>query len=275
MKFKIAAFADEADSRLDGQISAMVENGVELLEIRGVDNKNISDITAEVACEIHKRLEEAGLAVWSVGSPFGKIGVTESFESHFDKFKRGLEIANVLGAAHMRIFSFYVPRDNVAKYSEEVMKRLERFAASAKGSGVMLCHENEKGIYGDNAERCAEIHANFSEIRAVFDSANFIQCAQDTKAAWRQLSPYVEYLHIKDALADGTVVTAGKGLGNLRDILGEYRGEVLTVEPHLSVFNGFEKLEQDEISKCKYYYSDSRTAFAAAVNALKEILEEM
>ena len=51
MKFKLAAFADEADSRLDGQISAMRENSVEYLEIRGVDGKNVSDITAEEARE--------------------------------------------------------------------------------------------------------------------------------------------------------------------------------------------------------------------------------
>lgn len=116
MKFKLAAFADEADSRLDGQISAMTENGVAFLEIRGVDGKNISDITANEAREIRKKLEAAGIAVWSLGSPFGKIGVTESFEAHYDKFRRGLEIANILGAAHMRIFSFYVPRENAAGY---------------------------------------------------------------------------------------------------------------------------------------------------------------
>ena len=273
MKFKLAAFADEADSRLDGQISAMTENGVAFLEIRGIDGKNISDITANEAREIRKKLEAAGLAVWSLGSPFGKIGVTESFEAHYDKFRRGLEIANILGAAHMRIFSLYVPRENAAGYSNEVMARLERFTAAARGSGVTLCHENEKGIYGDNAERCAEIHANFPELRAVFDPANFIQCGQDTKAAWERLSPYVEYLHIKDALADGSVVPAGKGIGNIPYILGEYRGEAVTVEPHLSVFSGFDKLERSEAPTRKYCYPDSRTAFTAAVNALKELLE--
>lgn len=155
------------------------------------------------------------------------------------------------------------------------MKRLERFAAAAKGSGVMLCHENEKGIYGDNAGRCAEIHANFPVIRAVFDPANFVQCGQGTTSAWELLSPYIEYLHIKDALKDGSVVPAGKGIGNIACILKKYRGEVLTVEPHLSVFNGFEKLEQSGNTNRIYCYPDSRAAFAAAVNALKEILEEM
>lgn len=275
MKFKLAAFADEADSRLNGQISTMKENGVEYLEIRGIDGENISDITLDKARNIRARLDAAGLSVWSLGSPFGKIGITEDFEPHLDKFKHGLELANILAAKHIRIFSFYVPHDNAERYSNEVMQRLEKILAAAKGSGVTLCHENEKGIYGDNAERCVEIHKNFPELRAVFDPANFVQCGQETKSAWEQLSPYIEYLHIKDALANGSVVPAGRGIGNIPYILQRYSGDVLTVEPHLTVFNGFDGLERGDAAEREYCYPDSRTAFSAAVNALKEIMEEM
>ena len=145
----------------------------------------------------------------------------------------------------------------------------------AKGSGITLCHENEKGIYGDNAERCAEIHKTLPELRAVFDPANFVQCGQEAKSAWDQLSPYIEYLHIKDALTDGSVVPAGKGIGNVPYILQKYHGEILTIEPHLSVFNGFDKLEHCEAAERKYCYPDQRTAFCAAVKALKKIAEEI
>ncbi len=41
MRFRFAAFADEAANDLNGQIAAMQENGIELLEIRGVDGQNI------------------------------------------------------------------------------------------------------------------------------------------------------------------------------------------------------------------------------------------
>lgn len=275
MKFRLAAFADEADSCLDGQISAMTENGVDYLEIRSVDGDNISDITADKARDIRARLDTAGISVWSLGSPFGKIGITEGFEPHLEKFKHGLELAAILGAGHIRVFSFYVPHDNTERYSDEVMRRLEKMLTAAKYSGIILCHENEKGIYGDNAERCAEIHKTFPELRAVFDPANFVQCGQETKSAWELLSPYVEYLHIKDALADGSVVPAGKGIGNIPYILRKYCGEVLTVEPHLSVFDGLDKLERSESAKYKYCYPDSRKAFGAAVSALKEIMEEL
>lgn len=273
MNFKIAAFADEASSVIAEQISAMRDNGIEYLEIRGVNGETITDLTIEKAREIRRMLDESGISVWSVGSPYGKHGIEESFEHLLDAFKHGLELADVLGTKHIRLFSFYVPQGDAEKYKDEVMRRLNQYCLAAKGGGMILCHENEKDIYGDIAVRCKEIHEEFPDIKAVFDPANFIQCGQDTKAAWELLSPYVEYMHIKDALWDGTVVPAGKGDGNLPFLLSQYKGEVLTVEPHLIDFDGLEKLESDsKIGMHKYSYASPREAFDVAVNALKELI---
>lgn len=272
--YKLAAFADEADSSISGQIAAMSDNGIDFLEIRGVDGQNIADTSTAKAKEVRRQLDYSGIGVWSLGSPFGKIGISEGFSAHLDKFKHGLELAEILGARNIRLFSFYVPSGDEERYRDEVMEQLGKFCEAAKQSGIRLCHENEKGIYGDNAERCAEIHRAFPEIRAVFDPANFVQCGQDTIEAWNMLSGYVEYLHIKDALPNGSVVPAGKGAGNLRYILENYRGSVLTVEPHLSVFEGFDRLESSEKTKMGYCYPNSRAAFDAAVNALKELIKE-
>lgn len=267
MRFRLAAFADEAAGDLNGQIGAMQENGVELLEIRGVDGQNIDRLTFEKAREIRRRLDSAGLAVWSLGSPFGKIGIGEDFAPHLDSFMHSLELADVLGARHIRLFSFYGTTE-----IGPVLERLNAFIEAAKGTDIVLCHENEKGIYGDKAAKCLEIHKALPQLKAVFDPANFIQCGQDTKEAWELLSPYVEYMHIKDALPDGSVVPAGKGAGELPYLLSQYKGQVLTVEPHLAVFEGFDKLEADRKTKMPFTYPDSRSAFSAAVNALKDII---
>lgn len=272
MNYKLAAFADEADSRISEQIKAMTENGIDFLEIRGVDGENTSDITKEKAKEVRKQLDDAGIAVWSIGSPYGKIGICDDFMPHLDKFKYGLELAEILGAKHIRMFSFYVPSGKEEDFKDEVMHRLEQFIFAARETGVTLCHENEKGIYGDTAVRCEEIHRTFPQLKAVFDPANFIQCGQDTIEAWEKLAPYIEYMHIKDAMADGAVVPAGKGIGNLPFLLEKYKGNVLTLEPHLSVFDGFDKLESSEKTRMGYCYPTSRAAFAAAVNALKELI---
>ncbi|MBQ9136720.1 MAG: sugar phosphate isomerase/epimerase [Lachnospiraceae bacterium] len=273
MKFTLAAFADEADSSISGQIKAMTKNNIRYLEIRGVDGENISDISVTKAKEVRKQLEDSGISVWSLGSPYGKIGIEENFTPHLDKFKHGLELADTLGAKHIRMFSFYVPAGGEARYRDEVMNRLAQFIQAAKDSGITLCHENEKGIYGDIASRCEEIHKTFPQLKAVFDPANFIQCGQDTVEAWHMLRPYVTYMHIKDALADGSVVPAGKGIGNLSYLLSQYKGSVLTLEPHLSVFEGFTQLETQEKTKIgEFCYPSSTAAFDAAVEALKELI---
>ena len=54
MSFKLAAFADEAQGSLEGQIKALKRNGIECLAIRGADGENVSDITPKKAQEIRK-----------------------------------------------------------------------------------------------------------------------------------------------------------------------------------------------------------------------------
>lgn len=277
MSIQLAAFADEADSRLEGQIAAMKENGIFYLEIRGVDGINVADLTAEKAKAIRQRLKEAGIRVWSLGSPFGKISIEEDFAPHLDGFCRGLELARILGTERLRLFSFFIPGGRQPEaYRDTVMERLAAFEEKARGSGIRLCHENEKGIYGDTALRCLEIHQALPEIRGVFDPANFIQCGQDTRQAWEILSPFVEYMHIKDARTDGSIVPAGEGAGQLPYLLSQYKGEVLTLEPHLTVFDGLAGLEREEDRTAidPFRYPSSRVAFDAAVKALKNLLKQ-
>ncbi len=277
MRYQIAAFADEADAKISGQIEAMRAEGISLLEVRGVDGKSVADLTAAEAKALRARLEDEGIAVWSIGSPYGKSEIREPFGPRLDEFRRGLEIAEALGASHIRLFSFYLPQGEAPEtFRDEVLERLSRFCGAAKGSGIVLCHENEKGIYGDIAPRCAEIHRALPELRAVFDPANFIQCGQPTLPAWELLAPYVEYMHIKDALADGSVVPAGCGEGHLPELLEQYQGKVLTLEPHLAVFEGLASLEQEGARSDvpTYRYASNREAFAAAAAALRKLLGE-
>ena len=275
---KIYAFADEASPIIDEQIKAMKENGVDGLEIRNVDSVNIAEISDSKAKEVRKKLDNACLRVWTIGSPIGKIDIEkDDFTLHTEKFKRTLELADILGAENIRLFSFFTPAENRDSYKDEVIERLGTFFEIAKGSGITLCHENEKGIYGDTASRCADIHRALPALRAVFDPANFANCREDVQAAWELLSPYNEYLHIKDVAEDGTVVPAGEGICNIAGLIRSYRangGTVMTLEPHLSVFDGFAALERSDgkTNIAARRYASGREAFDAAAAALKNIL---
>ena len=276
---KIYAFADEASPIIDEQIKAMKENGLDGLEIRNVDGVNIAEISDSKAREVRKKLDDASLRVWTIGSPIGKIDIEkDDFTLHTEKFKRTLELADILGAENIRLFSFFTPSENRDGYKDKVIERLGTFCEIAKGSSITLCHENEKGIYGDIPERCLEIHKALPEMKAIFDPANYVQCGVNTLQAWKLLKGYVKYLHIKDAFADGSVVPAGKGIGNVKYILDDFKklgGNSVTVEPHLTVFAGLKDLEKEGVASVigeVYKYSSAEEAFAAAVSALRELL---
>lgn len=275
----IYAFADEASGNVDEQIKAMTRNKLNGLEIRNVDGKNVSDITVDKAKEVKDKLDAAGLITWSIGSPIGKIHIeNDDFNAHIEKLKNTLEVANVLGTKNIRMFSFYLPHDKEASlYKNEVIDRLGMMCDLAKKSGVVLCHENEKGIFGESAVHCLELHKALKELKGIFDPANYVQSDVDTLEAWALLKDYIYYMHIKDAMADGKVVPAGKGKGNLKAIVNEFigmSGKHFTIEPHLTVFDGLKQLEHDgqRTSIDEFAYKDADTAFDVACNSFKELL---
>ncbi len=276
----VRSFADEASPLLEGQILAMKRNRHEGLEIRGINGHNISELSPSEAKAVKQRLAEEGLSVWSVGSPIGKIPVTADFAPHLELFRRMLENAAELGAKAFRLFSFYIPEhEDAIFYRDEVLLRLSRFLEAAEGYPIELCHENEKGIFGDIASRCELIHQALPSLHAVFDPANFIQCGQETWVAWELLKPYVRYLHVKDALENGVVVPAGEGIGHLREIIASYLaagGRDFTLEPHLTVFKGMNALvtKFDDALVGKFEYRSADEAFDAASEALLKLVKE-
>jgi len=281
MEFLYSAFADESSSKFVGQIDALKRTGCQYLEIRGLDNGNFTTLTDAEAKDIRKALEDNGLKIWSLGSPIGKIAVDGDWEAHVEKYKRVLELAGILDTQRIRLFSFFMPKgEDPVKYKNVVIDRMGVFAELAKKTGVIACHENEKGIYGDVASRCLELLQAVPDLRAVFDPANFVQCGQETLSAWQMLKPYVDYLHIKDAKLNGQVVPAGYGDGNVPAIVKDYGlagGKVMTLEPHLTSFVGLKDLEQegDESVVGGISFESPEAAFNFAVKTLKDLVASL
>ena len=278
MQFKFAAFADESSPILSGQINALKRNGFDYLEIRNINGKNISDLTLSEAKEIAAQLADQGLAVKSLGSPIGKIQVDGDYAAHLDLYKHTLDLAGVFGADKIRLFSFYIPKGmDPAACRDTVLRRMDDFVVLAKPHGVTACHETEKGIYGDIASRCLDLHRNVPGLAAVFDPANFIQCGQDTLEGWEMLCDYVNYMHIKDALPDGRVVPPGEGIGYVPVLLEKFAaqgGKLLSLEPHLSDFVGLKSLEREgeESIVGSLSFESNEAAFDHAAKALKKLL---
>ena len=274
----LSGFSDEIAPELDLQLAAIREWGLSHIELRAADGINVSDFSTEKGKEVKNKLAGAGVSVSSIGSPIGKIGIEEDFAPHLEKLKRTLEIQKELGAPYLRMFSFYIPQGRAPEdFREEVLDRVGRMVEEAAAWDSVLLHENEKGIYGDNAPRCKELLEAFygPHFKAVFDFANFVQVGQQTLPAYELLKPYVEYVHVKDAQwGTGAVVPAGQGDGHVKEILtdligGGWKG-FLSLEPHLTDFAGLAALEQDPQKRGSAL--DGKSAWKLALDSLKEIL---
>lgn len=282
--YELSGFADEVSPILDEQMDAFEEFGIKYIEMRKVDGKNISTITDDEAREIKKRLDARGFKLSALGSPLGKIDITEDFSEHFEVFKHTLNTAAILETKYIRMFSFYMPEgQNPTQYKDEVLRRLRSFKEEAKAAGVVLLHENEKDIYGDTAERCFEIMKELSDegFRFTFDPANFIQVGEETYSkAYELLRPYISYMHIKDARReDGVVVPSGFGDGKLPQILKSLKESgfkgFLSLEPHMKKFKGLSELERGKITAGYSENLNSKDVFKIAVDSLKKILSEI
>ena len=154
MKFRFGAFADEAAKDFAGQIEALKRNRYEFLEIRNVDGINFTKLTLQEAKALAQQLQENGLSVRSLGSPIGKIKIGDDFDAHLELTKHTLEMGNIFGSQYIRLFSFFMPKEeDPTQYRSLVIDRMGVLAETAASFGIQACHENEKGIYGDTCAR--------------------------------------------------------------------------------------------------------------------------
>ena len=276
-KLILSAFADEYADGLKEQCEALNKFGIEYIELRGVNGKNVSTLTESEVKETKRILDDYEIRVSSIGSPLGKIDIKGDLNGHYETAKRVYETANILGAKNVRIFSFYSKETPFDKCKGEIYDGIEKLVDLSDGTGLTLCHENEALIYGESPEKCLEIVEYFSgRMRCVFDMGNFVLDGYDPMAAYKLLSDYIEYFHIKDAFYSGEIVPAGKGEAKIKEILDDYKvnggkDTFITLEPHLQTFSGLNALVGKSFDN-PYKYEDQKAAFTDAVEKLKDLL---
>ena len=266
---KLCAFADEAESCLDGQIAALKRNNIPYLELRSIAGKNVKDFSLDEAKEYAKILAANGISVWSIGSPIGKVGIDVDMDVYMKDIKHVCELANIFGTTRIRMFSFF----HALEKREKVMEYLQQMVDCAKEYGVELYHENEKDIYGDILDRVLDIMQSVKGLKYIYDPANYLQCDEPAVKTLAALMDKTDYFHIKDVIvATGELVPAGYGDGRIDELVAKITGDkALTLEPHLAVFDAYASIDNSEM-KHKFHFTSNNEAFDAAVNALKDIL---
>ena len=267
---KLCAFADEADGNLQGQIEALKRNGIEYLELRSVNGKNVKDITEAEAAEYAELLKANGIKVFSIGSPIGKVSIQVDIDAYVEEITHVFKLANIFGTDKIRMFSFF----DGYNQREKVLSNLTKMAERAKEYGVTLYHENEKDIYGDVAERVKDVLDNVPALKSIYDPANYLQVGEKADDTLNLCHGRTDYFHIKDVImSTGELVPAGYGDGKLDELVKRIdKDMVLSIEPHLAVFAAYSQIDGTEM-KHKFTFHSNDEAFDAAVAAIKNVLK--
>lgn len=271
MTFVLSGFADEISPDPEQQFATLAAESITHLEFRSAWGTNVADLSDAQVASFKAATDGAGVSVSAIGSPIGKIDVRASFRPELDRMRRIADVADALGTHLVRVFSFFIPAgEPPASYRSKVIDQMAALAAVAAERGLLLAHENEKLIYGDVPERCADIIASVGSpaLKATFDAANFVQCGVRPHAdGYHLLRPNLVYVQIKDALGStGEVVPAGHGDGEIRQTLSALADSgfdgYLSLEPHLAAggtFGGFSGVAE----------------FRRAARALKDLLASL
>ena len=95
-QIQLSGFSDEISPDFDKQMQVISQLGMKYIEIRGVDGKNITELTPDEVAVVKEKLDAAGVQISSIGSPIGKIDITDDFAPHLETFRKLLETAKTL-----------------------------------------------------------------------------------------------------------------------------------------------------------------------------------
>ena len=101
MKWKLSAFADEASDSLDGQIQALQEAGLDLIDLRNVDGVNIAALPLDHARRSQDKLQAAAIGVGMYGSPIGKLDIAEDFAIDLERLRHLAELKGIFGCPNV------------------------------------------------------------------------------------------------------------------------------------------------------------------------------
>lgn len=266
---RLSAFSDEACADLQGQIDALKANHIPMTELRSIDGTNIREISLADAKEYAARLAGEGIGVSAIGSPLGKVSIHEDLRAYEAAIRHVCELARMFGTERIRVFSFF----EAYSARTQVLTAMRRMVEIAAEYGMTLYHENEKGIYGDTAERVADLRRNVEGLRFIYDPANFLQVGEPAEKTLREVFPFCTHFHMKDVDAEsGELVPVGYGSGCVGELLKRLPEDaILTLEPHLETFAGYAAIDGAPM-KHRFQFDSGRQAFDCAAQALKNEL---
>ena len=276
---RMGVISDEVSDDLIEALMLLDEHGVGVVELRALYSssagrmRQVIDLKDQELALIRQIL--AGFRVSVINTPLFKTAAPGGTHprrpynpKHLEKIRRSLEVAQSMGANHVRMFSFYQGACNTAQRDAayEAASNLGIIFARRALKPVNLLVENEASTFVSTTYELLEFLQRWPGFSGLWDPGNCAKVGEDPVASLTFLLDSgqierIKHIQVKDIDADGNWVPVGQGIIDYQKIF-----TLLTQSGYFDLPDRTVGLE----THCKIEGSKPR-ATQASLRALKQI----
>ena len=171
---KLTGFADEAAPDLATQIKATQELGWQYISARGIDGKNMHDLSDSEFDTARGQLEDAGIRIAEFGSLIGSWSknIKSDFALTLDEVDRAIPRMQQLGTNIVRVMSYAQQPWGENQYEQERFRRLRAITARFSQAGITTAHENCMNWGGFSSAHTLRLIEEVPGLKLIFDTGN-------------------------------------------------------------------------------------------------------
>jgi len=231
--FKLSVISDEISQDFQRVVDVCREFDVPMVEPRSVWDTPPQGLSDEQVGEMKRILDEAGMGVCAIASPFFKcdLGDEEQYAEHIDILRRCIEIARVFDTKIIRGFTFWKTGPASAVW-QQILDAFDEPIAICEQEDVYLGIENEASTHIATAAEAEQLYADLGtdRVKAIWDPANEVYAADGELPfpdAFERMKPNLIHVHIKDAVrtpgGEDPARCVPVGIGGYIDYAAQFR----------------------------------------------------
>jgi len=229
--FKLSVISDEVSQDFQRVVDVCREYDVPMVEPRSVWEKAPQDLTNDDVKRMRAILDEAGMGVCCIASPFFKcdLGDPKQYQEHIGLLRRCIEIARMLDCNVIRGFTFW-KTGPASSVWQQILDAYEEPIEILESEDCYIGIENEASTHIATAAEAEALYTDIDSprIKAIWDPANEVY-AEDGELpfpdAFERMKPNLIHVHIKDAVRDesGEAECVPVGEGGYIDFPGQFQ----------------------------------------------------
>ena len=253
---KFTGFADEAAPDLATQIKATQELGWQYISARGIDGKNMHDLSDSEFDTARGQLEDAGIRIAEFGSLIGSWSknIKSDFALTLDEVDRAIPRMQQLGTNIVRVMSYAQQPWGENQYEQERFRRLREITKRFSDAGLITAHENCMNWGGFSSAHTLRLIEEVPGLKLIFDTGNPVfqkdrsipepQPWQDAWQFFQAVREHIIHIHIKDCRnpindeVEPEYVFPGEGQAYIPAIIDDLKQSnydgFIAIEPHVA-----------------------------------------